>query len=107
MAKRLVKIHRSGWRPHLMFGADREMVIMTGGIAIVLCVLVGPHGLQFVALGVALWVVSLFCLRLMAKADPLMRHVYVRNRTYQKYYPPRSQPWRVNRPGQNTPFSKK
>ena len=107
MAKRLVKIHRSGWRAHLLFGADREMVIMTGGLAIVLCVLVGPHGLQYVALGVALWLVGLFCLRLMAKADPWMRHVYVRNRTYEPYYPARSQPWRVKCNLQNTPFSKK
>ncbi|WP_279061794.1 hypothetical protein [Bilophila wadsworthia] len=32
----------------------------------------------------------------MAKADPLLRFVYIRHRAYQAYYPPRSTPFRVN-----------
>jgi type IV secretion system protein VirB3 len=32
----------------------------------------------------------------MAKADPLMRFVYLRHRGYQVYYPARSTPFRSN-----------
>ena len=35
-------------------------------------------------------------LRLMAKADPKLRYVYLRQLLYKPYYPARSTPWRVN-----------
>ena len=46
--------------------------------------------------GLTLWVFSLFVLRLMAKADPLMRFVYLRHIRYAAYYPARSTPFREN-----------
>jgi type IV secretion system protein VirB3 len=52
--------------------------------------------LRATAFGVGLWVVALFLFRLMAKADPRMRHVYMRHRRYKAYYPARSTPFRGN-----------
>jgi len=48
------------------------------------------------AFGTALWVIALYLFRLMAKADPLMRFVYLRHRRYRTYYPARSTPFRSN-----------
>jgi len=46
--------------------------------------------------GTLLWFGALYLLRLMAKADPLMRQVYLRHRKYKRYYPPRARPFRKN-----------
>jgi type IV secretion system protein VirB3 len=46
--------------------------------------------------GVLLWFGALCACRLMAKSDPQMRFVYLRNRQYKKYYAPRSTPFRLN-----------
>ena len=54
--------------------------------------------------GVGLWFGALFACRLMAKADPKMRHVYLRHRRYKKYYPPRSTPFRENTPSQGAQY---
>ena len=48
------------------------------------------------AYGVGLWMGALFLFRLMAKADPRMRQVYMRHRRYKPYYPTRSTPFHVN-----------
>jgi type IV secretion system protein VirB3 len=47
-------------------------------------------------IGVALWFSSIRILRAMAKADPNMRAVYLRQRRYKPYYPARATPFRVN-----------
>ena len=46
------------------------------------------------ALGFAIWIVVVGLLRMMAKADPLMRKVYLRHIRYRSYYRPTSTPWR-------------
>jgi type IV secretion system protein TrbD len=94
MALRRVTIHRAGIRPHLFLGGDRELVLFSGLIAFVLTV----PSFQWVAIttGIALWMVALFLLRLMAKADPRMRYVYMRQLLYRRYYPARSRPYRQN-----------
>ena len=47
---------------------------------------------------------ALFALRLMAKADPKLRHVYLRHRRYKPYYPARSTPFRENTPSQGKQY---
>jgi type IV secretion system protein VirB3 len=54
--------------------------------------------------GIALWFGALFALRLMAKADPKLRHVYLRHRRYKPYYPARSTPFRDNTPSQGKQY---
>jgi type IV secretion system protein VirB3 len=52
--------------------------------------------LESATYGSIFWITALFLLRLMAKADPKMRQVYLRHIKYKKYYPARSTPFRVN-----------
>jgi type IV secretion system protein VirB3 len=46
-----------------------------------------------ITVGTFLWFVCLALLRTMGKADPEMRHVYVRYLKFRSYYPPRSGPF--------------
>lgn len=86
------RVHRALSRPNLLMGADRELVLLTGLAAVVLIFVVLTW---YAALfGVAVWLVAVAALRMMAKADPLMRRVYVRHVSYRSYYRPTSTPWR-------------
>lgn len=93
--QRRITIHKAGVRPILFMGGDRQMVLFSGlisGVLIFACMQLVP-----VVFGIALWMVSLFVLRRIAKADPLMRNVYIRHLMYQRYYPARSTPFCENR----------
>jgi type IV secretion system protein TrbD len=94
MALRSVTIHRAGVRPNLFLGGDRELVLVSGLIAAVLIF----SCMQFytIVAGIALWLSTLYVFRRMAKADPRMRDVYLRQLIYRRYYPARSTPFRVN-----------
>lgn len=86
------RIHRALSRPNLLLGADRELVLLTGLAAAILIFVV----LTWYAalLGIAIWIVVVGLLRMMAKADPMMRRVYARHITYRPHYRPTSTPWR-------------
>lgn len=86
------RIHRALSRPTLLFGADRELVLILG-LAVVILIFV-ILTLASAALGLAAWIVAIGLLRMMAKADPLMRRVYLRYIKYRSYYRPTSTPWR-------------
>jgi type IV secretory pathway TrbD component len=103
MALQRAKIHRAGIRPHLFLGGDRELVLFTALIAFVLSV----PSFQWVSIatGIVLWLIALFLLRQLAKADPRMRHVYLRQLRYRRYYPARSRPYRDNRTTQGSAFA--
>ena len=94
MALRTVPIRRSGNRHNLFMGGDREMVMFSGLLAFAL--IFSAQELRATIMGLGLWTLALFLLRLMAKADPMMRFVYLRHRRYRDYYPARSTPYRVN-----------
>ena len=99
------KIHRAGIRPHLFLGGDRELVLFTGLIAFSLTV----PSFQWASIvtGIVLWLVVLFLLRKMAKADPLMRQVYLRQLRYGRYYSARSRPWRENKTSKTSAFGER
>lgn len=85
-------IHRALSRPNLIMGADRELVLLTGLAAVILIFVVLTW---FSALlGAAIWIGVVAILRMMAKADPLMRKVYIRHIQYRQIYRPTSTPWR-------------
>ncbi|KQU95515.1 conjugal transfer protein TrbD [Mesorhizobium sp. Root102] len=87
-----VRIHRALSRPNLLFGADRELVLVTGLASVILVFVVLTW---FSALlGIAIWIVIVGMLRMMAKADPVMRTVYLRHIRYRPHYRPTSTPWR-------------
>lgn len=83
-------------------GGDRELVMFTGLLAVAL--IFSAQEMKATVYGVALWIISLFLLRLMAKADPKMRSVYLRHRRYRAYYAARSTPFRVNTLGQERQY---
>jgi type IV secretion system protein TrbD len=97
------RIHKAGTRPHLFLGGDRELVLFTGLVAFALTV----PSFQWASIvtGIALWLVALYLLRKMAKTDPLMRHVYLRQLRYRRYYAARSTPWRVNNITKSSAFA--
>ena len=86
------RIHRALSRPSHLMGADRELVLLTGLATVILIFVVLTW---FSALfGLAIWIVVIGALRIMAKADPMMRQVYVRHIGYRPSYRPTSTPWR-------------
>ena len=85
-------VHRALSRPNLLMGADRELVLLTALAAIILIFVVLTW---YAALfGLAIWLIALAALRMMARADPLMRRVYVRHISYKAFYRATSSPWR-------------
>ena len=94
MALRTIPIRKAGNRQTLFMGGDREMVMMSALLAGAM--VFTAQTIMSTIFGAALWVTALFALRLMAKADPKMRSVYMRHRLYAAYYPARSSPFRIN-----------
>lgn len=87
-----VRIHRALSRPNLLFGADRELVLVTGLAAVILIfVVLTPIS---AVVGVAIWMLVIGLLRMMGKVDPLMRKVYLRHLRYRPSYRPTASPWR-------------
>lgn len=91
MKLRTIPIRRAGNRESLFMGGDRELVMFAGLLAGAL--IFSAQDLRATVFGVLLWFSALFTFRLMAKADPKLRHVYLRHRKYKKYYPARSTPF--------------
>jgi type IV secretion system protein VirB3 len=85
-------IHRALSRPNLLMGADRELVLVTGLATVILIFVVLTW--YSALIGAAIWIGVVGLLRMMAKADPLMRRVYVRHIRYRPQYRPTSTPWR-------------
>lgn len=85
---REVIIHQSANRPNLLLGGDRELVLVTIMIAV---------GLAFslaswwgIGLAVGFWLGAVGILQRMGKADPLLRHIYLRHIRYLAFYPAKS-----------------
>ena len=98
MTLRTIPIRRAGNRHNLFLGGDRELVMVAGLLAFTL-VVAAQDGIATIA-GVVLWILAVYACRLMAKKDPKLRHVYLRHRSYGRYYPARSTPFRQNSPEQ-------
>ncbi len=86
------RIHRALSRPNLLLGGDRELVLLTGLAAIILIFVVLT--VYSAVIGILVWTVVVAALRAMAKADPLMRRVYIRHVAFRPFYRATSTPWR-------------
>jgi type IV secretory pathway TrbD component len=86
-------LHRALHRPNLVFGGERELVMLSGLIAGGL--VVSALNLIAMVVGVAVWLSCLALLRMMAAADPEMSRVYRRQLKYRVYYAPRARHWRT------------
>ena len=93
MSLRHLSFHRVLHRPSLFLGGEREPALMTlivaGGLGIS-----GMNTVSFLV-GGALWFSAIPALRWMAKTDPQMTKVYLRQIKYRGYYPARSRPYRT------------
>ena len=92
MSARLLPIHQSLHRHAHVLGAERELVMTSALIAL----LVGVGGLTVVCIvsAAVFWLVALFALRRMAKADPIMSRVWLRHIKQQEFYPAKASRWR-------------
>lgn len=92
MNSRSLPVHQSLHRHAHVLGAERELVMTSGLIAL----LVGVGGLTAVSIIAAavFWLVSVFALRRMAKADPIMSRVWLRHIKQQEFYPAKASRWR-------------
>lgn len=94
MELRTIPLRKAGNRDSLFMGGDRELVMFSGLMAFAL--IFSAQEIRAAIGGGAIWLASLYMLRLMAKKDPKLRQVYLRHRRYKKFYPARSTPFRVN-----------
>jgi type IV secretion system protein VirB3 len=86
-----VEIYSALNKPNLVFGADRELMLMSGVVAFALFF----TGLTMVTTvtAIVLLLVSHFFLKLMAKNDPMMRQIFLKQLKYSKFYFARSTPF--------------
>lgn len=85
------RLHGSLVRPILIGGIEPEPMFVIAVTVVALLAGIGPRLLSLL-LCVGLVSGLLPLLRLAAKADPQMRAVYVRHRTYQPVYPATAHP---------------
>lgn len=90
MSLRRTPFRRVLYRPRLWLGGERELTMCVALVAAGLAMI----GQNLVSIGVAaaLWFGSIGLFRQMAKADPQMVRVYMRQVRQRGYYPPRSRP---------------
>jgi type IV secretory pathway TrbD component len=85
---REITIHQSANRPNQILGGDRELVLVSILIAVSLAFSLATW--WGVLLSIAFWVSSVAVFQRMGKADPVMRHVYMRHIRYRPFYPAKS-----------------
>src|ERR1051325_5307245 len=81
---REIPIHQSANRPHLILGGDRELVLFAGLTAA--CLAFTLASLIGIVVGLAFWLASVGVLSRMGKADPMLRHAYLRHLGYKSFY---------------------
>lgn len=91
--RRFTPFHRALHRPQQIMGGERELMLFSmlvaGGL------IVSALNLVATIIGGLLWMVCVYALRKMAKADPELSKVYIRQLKYGHYYGPFSRPYRV------------
>lgn len=88
---RRIPIHRALNRPNLLAGGEREWMLLSGLITLILVVV--AQGWLPSLIGVTVWLFAIYGLREMAKVDPQMTKVYLRHVRYQEYYPAHTSPF--------------
>ena len=92
MEARKIAIHQSLHRHNFVMGAERELVMTSALIAL----LVGVGGMTLVSAlcAAVFWISAIFVLRRMAKADPIMSKVWLRSIRQQDFYSAKASRWR-------------
>jgi type IV secretion system protein VirB3 len=81
-------IHQSLNRPNLVLGGDRELVLVTIMVSFSLAFSLASW--WGIGLSVLFWIAAMSVLQRMGKADPLLRHIYLRHIRYRGFYPAKS-----------------
>lgn len=84
-------IHGALNRPNLVFGAERELILFAGLMCVTLIFLAMKP--LTIIIGALLWFFLSTVLRMMAKADPMMSKIYMKQLHHQKFYPAHSTPF--------------
>lgn len=92
-ARRMTPFHRALHRPQQIMGGERELMLFSMLIAGGL--IVSALNLVATMLGLTIWMICVHGLRKMAKSDPEMSKVYIRQLKYAPYYAPFSRPFRI------------
>jgi type IV secretory pathway TrbD component len=71
-----------------MLGGDRELVLVSAILAAIMVFAIMTW--WSVLIGVFFWLAAVMVLSRMGKADPLLRHIYVRHIRYRSFYPAKS-----------------
>jgi type IV secretory pathway TrbD component len=94
-ALRQTRIRRALHRPQQIWGGERELMLfsllLAGGI-----IIAALNGVATL-IGLVLWLACVSGLRRMAKVDPALSKIYLRQLRYGDYYGPFSRPWRMAR----------
>jgi type IV secretion system protein VirB3 len=87
-ALRRTPIYRALHRPNLFLGGERELVLITA----IACAGVGVSSLTVFGAVASLlvWSLCIGLFRLMAKSDPQLSRIYLRQLRHQPHYPVRS-----------------
>ncbi|MBN2768431.1 MAG: conjugal transfer protein TrbD [Campylobacterales bacterium] len=87
-----IKIHSALNKPNLLFGAERELILLLGLFSAMM-IFIAMTWQTFIA-GIIMWVILSTLLRMMGKADPMMSKVYIRQMKYNSFYPAKSTPYK-------------
>ena len=86
-----IKVHSALNKPNLLLGGERELMLMVGMFS-ALMIFIAMTWQTFI-IGIALWLILSMLLRMMAKADPLMSKIYLRQLKYKDFYTAHSSPF--------------
>lgn len=97
--KRKTAFHRALHRPQQIMGGERELMLFSMLIAGTL--VITAMNWVATAIGLFVWTLCIYGLRRMAKADPEMSKIYLRQLRYGVYYGPFSKYSRVSKSSRN------
>jgi type IV secretion system protein VirB3 len=86
-----VKVHAALNKPNLLLGGERELMLIVGLFSSVMVFIALTW--QTILIGISIWLILSMLLRMMAKADPLMSKVYLKQLKYKNFYHAHSTPF--------------
>ena len=92
---REININQALCRPDHLWGAERELVLIT--VLIVAMLIFLSLDMLLIIFAIIFWLLAFTALRMMAKVDPYMSKIYRRHILYQKYYPAHSTPYAADK----------
>jgi type IV secretion system protein VirB3 len=86
-----VKVHSALNKPNLLLGGERELMLIVGLFSAIMVFIAMTW--QTLIIGVGMWIILSMLLRMMAKADPMMSKIYLRQLKYKDFYLSHSTPF--------------